>query len=69
LNHDNCDLCTNHQEKDIIYLDEEDEDFINKNDIWKHTNICPEQEEDTQSNDGAFITITMAKLEEEKRKM
>ncbi|CAG8672559.1 1966_t:CDS:2, partial [Ambispora gerdemannii] len=34
--------------KDIIYLDEEDEDFINKNDIWNHTNNCSEQEEDTQ---------------------
>ena len=69
LNHDNCDLCTNHQEKDIIYLDEEDEDFINKNDIWKYTNVCPEQEEDTQSNDESVTTITMAELEEEKRRI
>jgi hypothetical protein len=73
LNHDNCELCTDHQEKVIIDLDEEDELFINnQSDIWeeeKDKNHCPEQEEDTQSDDGSIIIITMAELEEEKRKI
>ena len=73
MKHDNCELCTDHQEKVIIDLDEEDELFINnQSDIWeeeKDKNHCPEQEEDTQSDDGSIIIITMAELEEEKRKI
>ncbi|CAG8672200.1 13289_t:CDS:2, partial [Ambispora gerdemannii] len=44
-----------HQEKVIINLNEEDEDFINNNNIWKYINVYPEQAEDTQS----WKTVTL----------
>ena len=70
LDHNDCDLCNNYQpEGTIIDLDEDDEDFINKNDIWSHISDCPEQEEDVQSDDGSIIIITIAELEEEMRKI
>ncbi|CAG8682672.1 3208_t:CDS:1, partial [Ambispora gerdemannii] len=53
----------------IIDLNEEDEDFINNNDIWKYINVYPEQAKDTQSNDESIITITMAELKEERRRI
>jgi len=70
LDHNNCDLCNNYQPKGtIIDLDEDDEDFINKNDIWSNINHCPEPEEDVQSNDGSIIIITMAELMEESKRI
>ena len=70
LDHNNCDLCNDYQPKGIIIdLDEDDEDFINKNDIWSHINDCPKQEEDVQSDDGSIIIITLAELEEEMKRI
>ena len=70
LDYDYCDLCTNYQpEGTIIDLDEEDEDFIDKNDLWSNINDCPGSEEDVQSNDGSIIIITMAELMEESRRI
>ncbi|CAG8666599.1 1881_t:CDS:2, partial [Ambispora gerdemannii] len=48
-----------HQEKVIINLNEEDEDFINNNDIWKYMNVYPKQAEDTQSQKTVIPTCRL----------